>query len=214
MPCGGAAGGAPDPAAVPGELASIGATPPVAGGAPDEQAARTNATDVSEMKNRERVDRPAVRRWFGRVDRRTGNPPSPTDLVGLLAECTRVGGPRAGPFRINGKRPSQTSPRGTPCGDRADRVYTGRVPDAGDRRGSPHRWQLNRSGTRTSAHVTHESVGHVRVGNWRARRDSNSRPLGPQPNALSTELRAHDRRESWRRGRDSNPRSRLPHSTV
>ena len=25
---------------------------------------------------------------------------------------------------------------------------------------------------------------------WRARRDSNSRPLGPQPNALSTELRA------------------------
>jgi hypothetical protein len=27
---------------------------------------------------------------------------------------------------------------------------------------------------------------------WRARRDSNPRPLGPQPNALSTELRAHD----------------------
>ena len=26
---------------------------------------------------------------------------------------------------------------------------------------------------------------------WRARRDSNPRPLGPQPNALSTELRAH-----------------------
>ena len=45
---------------------------------------------------------------------------------------------------------------------------------------------------------------------WRARRDSNPRPLGPQPNALSTELRAHD----WRRGRDSNPRSRLPHLAV
>jgi hypothetical protein len=27
---------------------------------------------------------------------------------------------------------------------------------------------------------------------WYARRDSNPRPLGPQPNALSTELRAHD----------------------
>src|SRR4249919_3765555 len=27
---------------------------------------------------------------------------------------------------------------------------------------------------------------------WRARRDSNPRPLGPQPNALSTELRAHE----------------------
>ena len=26
---------------------------------------------------------------------------------------------------------------------------------------------------------------------WRAREDSNLRPLGPQPNALSTELRAH-----------------------
>ena len=50
---------------------------------------------------------------------------------------------------------------------------------------------------------------------WRARRDSNPRPLGPQPNALSTELRAHmTLRRDWRRGRDSNPRSRLPHSTV
>ena len=28
-------------------------------------------------------------------------------------------------------------------------------------------------------------------GCWRARRDSNSRPSGPQPDALSTELRAH-----------------------
>src|SRR5262245_19754603 len=50
----------------------------------------------------------------------------------------------------------------------------------------------------------------VFLGMWRARRDSNSRPLGPQPNALSTELRAH----AWRRGRESNPRSRLPHSAV
>ncbi len=32
---------------------------------------------------------------------------------------------------------------------------------------------------------------------WRARRDSNSRPSGPQPDALSTELRAH----RWRRRR-------------
>ena len=47
-------------------------------------------------------------------------------------------------------------------------------------------------------------------GDWRARRDSNSRPSGPQPDALSTELRALE----WRRGRDSNPRSRLPDSTV
>ena len=53
------------------------------------------------------------------------------------------------------------------------------------------------------------------AGRWRARRDSNSRPSGPQPDALSTELRAHAMRaENWRRGRDSNPRSRLPHSTV
>ena len=57
------------------------------------------------------------------------------------------------------------------------------------------------------------------------------RPLGPQPNALSTELRAlcaacrsdgprrRPRQPSsggrlWRRGRDSNPRGRLPHSAV
>src|SRR5436190_10051646 len=32
------------------------------------------------------------------------------------------------------------------------------------------------------------AVSHSRQ--WRARRDSNPRPLGPQPNALSTELRA------------------------
>ena len=35
----------------------------------------------------------------------------------------------------------------------------------------------------------------IRIGlsrrSWRARRDSNPRPLGPQPNALSAELRAH-----------------------
>ena len=50
---------------------------------------------------------------------------------------------------------------------------------------------------------------------WRARRDSNPRPLGPQPNALSTELRAHAMpSEGWRRGRDSNPRCRLPHMAV
>jgi hypothetical protein len=53
---------------------------------------------------------------------------------------------------------------------------------------------------------------------WRARRDSNPRPSGPQPDALSTELRAHALPGTlggeWRRGRDSNPRSRLPHSTV
>ena len=30
--------------------------------------------------------------------------------------------------------------------------------------------------------------------------DSNSRPLGPQPDALSTELRAHTCRRCWRRG--------------
>ena len=29
-----------------------------------------------------------------------------------------------------------------------------------------------------------------RLDEWRARRDSNSRPSGPQPDALSTELRA------------------------
>ena len=75
---------------------------------------------------------------------------------------------------------------------------------------------------------------------WRARRDSNPRPSGPQPDALSAELRARDGesgqppvrvalrsprtkaelrdaigpRTIWRRGRDSNPRSRLPHLTV
>ena len=35
------------------------------------------------------------------------------------------------------------------------------------------------------------SAGRIEEGWWRARRDSNPRPLGPQPNALSTELRAH-----------------------
>src|SRR6266576_3341140 len=35
---------------------------------------------------------------------------------------------------------------------------------------------------------------------WRARRDSNPRPLGPQPNALSTELRAHAVRLAEREG--------------
>ena len=51
-------------------------------------------------------------------------------------------------------------------------------------------------------------------GGWRARRDSNPRPSGPQPDALSTELRAHVPARQWRRGRDSNPRSRLPHLAV
>jgi hypothetical protein len=60
-----------------------------------------------------------------------------------------------------------------------------------------------------------DSRGRFTFKCWRARRDSNPRPLGPQPNALSTELRAHmTLRRDWRRGRDSNPRSRLPHSTV
>jgi hypothetical protein len=61
-------------------------------------------------------------------------------------------------------------------------------------------------------------LGAMVQGDWRARRDSNSRPLGPQPNALSTELRAHAMsartEEAWRRGRDSNPRCRLPHMAV
>src|SRR6266496_2615812 len=35
------------------------------------------------------------------------------------------------------------------------------------------------------------SVCWFQKGIWRARRDSNSRPSGPQPDALSTELRAH-----------------------
>ena len=47
---------------------------------------------------------------------------------------------------------------------------------------------------------------------WRAREDSNLRPLGPQPNALSAELRAPE--TIWRRGRDSNPRKRKSPSTV
>jgi hypothetical protein len=80
----------------------------------------------------------------------------------------------------------------------------------------------------------------VRGRSWRARRDSNPRPSGPQPDALSAELRAHcdesgqppagvalrstrskaelrdaiGPRTIWRRGRDSNPRRRLPHLTV
>ena len=35
------------------------------------------------------------------------------------------------------------------------------------------------------------SRGEQFVGKWRARRDSNPRPSGPQPDALSAELRAH-----------------------
>ncbi len=34
-------------------------------------------------------------------------------------------------------------------------------------------------------------MGALGCEEWCARRDSNPRPLGPQPNALSTELRAH-----------------------
>ena len=52
---------------------------------------------------------------------------------------------------------------------------------------------------------------------WRAREDSNLRPSGPQPDALSTELRARAMTPMgllWRRGRDSNPRKRKPPSTV
>ena len=68
---------------------------------------------------------------------------------------------------------------------------------------------------RTRAHRTPTvNATATTTGAWRARRDSNSRPLGPQPNALSTELRAHDADGVWRRGRDSNPRSRLPHLAV
>ena len=52
-------------------------------------------------------------------------------------------------------------------------------------------------GSIQSVELTEEEKRHriswrcPRLWNWRARRDSNSRPLGPQPNALSTELRAH-----------------------
>src|SRR4029079_9390 len=40
----------------------------------------------------------------------------------------------------------------------------------------------------------------VWIRGWRARRDSNSRPLGPQPNALSTELRARAKGLAEREG--------------
>ena len=59
--------------------------------------------------------------------------------------------------------------------------------------------------------ATASSKPFLRLWLWRARRDSNPRPPGPQPGALSAELRAHER---WRRGRDSNPRGRLPHLAV
>src|SRR5215204_5900851 len=80
------------------------------------------------------------------------------------------------------------------------------------------------------------TVGRV-VHRWYAWQDSNLRPLGPQPNALSPELQARVRRiirvcrtgdnaatiVRRREGRDSNPRKRLeplqplsrrPHSTT
>ena len=44
-----------------------------------------------------------------------------------------------------------------------------------------------RLGPRRRADAAQQIIGE----SWRARRDSNPRPLGPQPNALSTELRAH-----------------------
>ena len=51
---------------------------------------------------------------------------------------------------------------------------------------------LVRHGTLRLAPRRHADAAQQIIGeNWRARRDSNSRPLGPQPNALSTELRAH-----------------------
>ena len=61
---------------------------------------------------------------------------------------------------------------------------------------------MARAGRRHSSHRS-----------WRARRDSNSRPLGPQPNALSTELRAHAVRHGSARTRRSVPRpcGRPPH---
>src|SRR5690349_11436365 len=57
------------------------------------------------------------------------------------------------------------------------------------------------SSASSAAAVTRSACGHdtvaghgnhgTELGSWRARRDSNPRPSGPQPDALSTELRAH-----------------------
>ena len=78
-----------------------------------------------------------------------------------------------------------------------------RKPDASEVAGAMHAAPGIPRPRRRSAALAGES--------WRARRDSNPRPSGPQPDALSTELRARD---GWRRGRDSNPRCRLPHMAV
>ena len=44
---------------------------------------------------------------------------------------------------------------------------------------------------RSAGRAGHSSIRATDWQEWRARRDSNPRPLGPQPNALSAELRAH-----------------------
>ena len=82
--------------------------------------------------------------------------------------------------------------------DREPRHRRRRVPDIQDQAGLA----AGRRKTDTRHTGRRRSTRPPRRRRWRARRDSNSRPLGPQPNALSTELRAPDSAGRWRRGRD------------
>ncbi len=67
-------------------------------------------------------------------------------------------------------------------------------------------WRIGRDDPRAARRAPTSTVTVRTAGRWRARRDSNSRPLGPQPNALSTELRAHAVRHGSARTRRSVPR--------
>ena len=83
-----------------------------------------------------------------------------------------------------------TPPGGHEVGELGDGEDRGR-PAERERRDPVLHVASTRPNTVHADHAMPKARGRVDDGRWRARRDSNPRPSGPQPDALSTELRAH-----------------------
>ena len=130
----------------------------------------------------------------GRRDRGRASPRSPSGAV------DRRPGDR--PLRL----PRAWSGPGSCCSSTSRRLRPGGADPGGaaarrDRR--PHCSFARRP--RAGSEPRARGSAHRVKGYWRARRDSNPRPSGPQPDALSTELRAH----ACRRHRPERTRRKL-----
>ena len=105
---------------------------------------------------------------------------------GSRSPHTRTPWTRCRISNIRGKRRTNSS----------ERSWSPRFIDASSSRGTGSSvWSLRRR-PKPMASRLHSP----RVWLWRARRDSNPRPSGPQPDALSAELRAHAIRSDWTGG--------------